>query len=114
MRASFYLDQGNCRARSRYQVIRNLTRHFPWQTTIDKISHQDVAEAIAAIEGRSQAAHAFKEHSVLLQLVRSTPPQVIALRRTKRRYRRLALVIDRVPPILGAVRASDKYAGPCA
>jgi integrase len=56
-----YLDQGNWRARSRHQVTRNLTRHFPWQTTIDKISHEDVAEAIAAIEGRSQAAHAFKD-----------------------------------------------------
>jgi len=56
-----YLDQGNWRPRSRYQVTRNLTRHFSWQTSIDKISHQDVAEAIAAIKGRSQAAHAFKD-----------------------------------------------------
>ncbi len=38
-----------------------MTRHFPWQTTIDKNSHQDVAEAIAAIESRRQAAHAFKD-----------------------------------------------------
>lgn len=56
-----YLDQGNWRPRSRYQVTRNLMRHFSWQAPIDKILHQDVASVIEAIAGKSQAAHAFKD-----------------------------------------------------
>jgi integrase len=56
-----YLDQGNWRPRSRYLLTHNLARHFPWQTSIDKITHRDVADAIAAVSGRSQAAHAFKD-----------------------------------------------------
>jgi integrase len=56
-----YLDQGNWRPRSRYQVTRNLTRHFSWQSPIDKITHQDVVEVIEGIAGKSQAAHAFKD-----------------------------------------------------
>lgn len=56
-----YLDQGNWRPRSRYQVTRNLMRHFSWQTPIDKITHQDVTAVIEGIAGRSQAAHAFKD-----------------------------------------------------
>jgi integrase len=56
-----YLDQGMWRPGSHYQLIHNLTRHFSWQMSIDKITHHDVAGAIDAIEGRSQAAHAFKD-----------------------------------------------------
>ncbi len=107
------------------------SRKLPSAIPLSGDSQFDAAFSVAD-QGRSQAAHAFKEHSVLLQLVRfnggdrlghvlvrnlvdrSTLPQVIALRRTKRRYRRLAPYNRESPPDTGAVRASDKYAGPCA
>lgn len=56
-----FLEQGVWRPRSRYQITRNLERHFDWKKPIDKITHGDVAEAIDRIEAKSQAAHAFKD-----------------------------------------------------
>ena len=55
-----YFDQGQWRPRSRYEMIRTLTRYFRWNKPIDKITHRDIAEAIDAIEAKSEAAHAFK------------------------------------------------------
>jgi integrase len=56
-----YVDQGNWRQSSRYQITRNLMRHFSWQMPIDKITHRHIDEAISEIKRRSQAAHAFKD-----------------------------------------------------
>ena len=49
------------RPRSAYQISRNLTRHFEWTKPIDQITHHDVLIALAAIEARSQRAHALKD-----------------------------------------------------
>ncbi len=56
-----YLDQGQWRPRSKYEITRTLNRHFHWTKTINKITHRDVAEAIDAIEAKSEAAHALKD-----------------------------------------------------
>jgi len=58
-----FLDKhgASLRPLSLYQLRRNLTRHFPWSTTLDKISHHDVAAALDAISAPSQRAHALKD-----------------------------------------------------
>ena len=49
------------RARSLYQLKTNLTRHFSWTKAIDKVTHDDVAKALDAIDAPSQRAHALKD-----------------------------------------------------
>lgn len=56
-----FLLQGNWRKSTRREITRNLTKHFSWLVPIDKIAHGDIADIIEGINGRSQAAHAFKD-----------------------------------------------------
>jgi integrase len=49
------------RPKSLYQLTRNLKRHFLWKTTLDKITHHDVAAALDAIQKPSPRAHALKD-----------------------------------------------------
>lgn len=62
VRAMFLEKHGvSLRPRSLYQLKTNLTRHFSWTKTIDKITHNDVAKALDAIDAPSQRAHALKD-----------------------------------------------------
>ena len=56
-----FIAQGQWRPRSRYEITRTLNKHFNWTKTLDKITHRDVDAAIAAIDAKSEAAHAFKD-----------------------------------------------------
>jgi integrase len=49
------------RPRSRIELTRTLTKHFTWAKPLDKITANDVATAVAAIERPSEANHAFKD-----------------------------------------------------
>ncbi|ESY52082.1 hypothetical protein X744_22360 [Mesorhizobium sp. LNJC372A00] len=55
-----FLAQGKWRPKSRIAIESSL-RHFSWTKTIDKITHEDVATALDAIEGPSARAHALKD-----------------------------------------------------
>jgi integrase len=55
-----FLDQPRWRPSSK-RVLESSLRHFAWRRSIDKISHEDVASALDAIEGRSARAHALKD-----------------------------------------------------
>ena len=56
-----YLAQDNWRPSSRYQVERTLSKYFHWQKTVDKITHNDVAQIIGDIEAKSEQAHVLKD-----------------------------------------------------
>lgn len=43
------------------RVLQSSLRHFSWKRNVDKITHEDVAEALDAIEGKSAQAHALKD-----------------------------------------------------
>ncbi len=43
------------------RVLKSSLGHFTWKRTLDKISHEDVASALDAIEGSSARAHALKD-----------------------------------------------------
>lgn len=43
------------------RVLQSSLRHFSWKRNIDKISHEDIAEALDAIKGKSARAHALKD-----------------------------------------------------
>jgi integrase len=61
-REAFLTKHGSAlRPRSLYQLTRNLQRHFSWKTTLDKITHHEVATALEAIAAPSQRAHALKD-----------------------------------------------------
>jgi integrase len=47
--------------RSKYEIERTLRRHFHWQKTLDKITHNDVASVIDGIAAKHEAAHALKD-----------------------------------------------------
>jgi hypothetical protein len=47
--------------RSKYNMERSIKRHFHWQKTIDKITHNDIAGVIDGIERQSAACHALKD-----------------------------------------------------
>ncbi len=55
-----YLGQNKWRPAS-LKVITSSLRHFTWTRPIDKITHEDVENALKAIEGRSARHHAFKD-----------------------------------------------------
>lgn len=61
-----YLAQGKWRPKTRYEVTRTLNRHFHWTKPLDKITHRDVAEAVAAIEKPAEARAAFRDLSVMM------------------------------------------------
>ncbi len=46
---------------SLYQITRTLRRHFKWRTTLNEITHNDVAVALDAITAPSERAHALKD-----------------------------------------------------
>ena len=61
-RAMFLEKHGvTLRPRSLYQLKGNLHRHFSWDKPLDKVTHNDVAKALEAIQGPSQRAHALKD-----------------------------------------------------
>lgn len=43
------------------RVMTSSLHHFTWRKNLDKITHEDVAQALEAIEGRSARAHALKD-----------------------------------------------------
>lgn len=55
-----YLAQGDWRPRTQFENTRVLNRYFHWTKPIDKITHRDVAEAIDAVQAKSEAIKAFK------------------------------------------------------
>ena len=55
-----FLAQDKWRARSR-AVLESSLKHFDWKRTIDKITHEDVANALDAIKGKSARSHALKD-----------------------------------------------------
>lgn len=62
LRAIFLEKHGvTLRPRSLYQLKGNLHRHFSWSKPLDKITHNDVARALEAIDAPSQRAHALKD-----------------------------------------------------
>ena len=46
---------------SRYQLRRTIRRYFDWNKPLDKITYNDVATVIDAIDAKSEAAHALKD-----------------------------------------------------
>jgi integrase len=54
-------QKARLRPYSHYQIDRNLKRHFRWKKPVDKVSHNDVADALGEIEAPSQRAHAQKD-----------------------------------------------------
>lgn len=46
---------------SKYQLTRNIKRFFNWTKTLDKITHNDVAEIIEKIPKKGQRAHSLKD-----------------------------------------------------
>ena len=43
------------------RVLKSSLKHFTWKRPLDKITHEDVAQALAAIEAPSARAHALKD-----------------------------------------------------
>jgi len=58
-----FLDKhgATLRPRSLYQLKRNLERHFDWRKPLERVTHQDVVEALESIGAPSQRAHALKD-----------------------------------------------------
>ena len=56
-----FLSQDRWRPRAKYEISRTLRRHFHWEKTLDKITHNDVATIIENIEAKSEASHALKD-----------------------------------------------------
>ena len=48
-----FLTQDRWKPSSKYQITRTLRRHFDWTRTLDKITHEDVAQAIEKIDATS-------------------------------------------------------------
>lgn len=55
-----YLAQNKWRPRSK-KVLESSLRHFDWRRPLDKITHEDVAKALDAIDSPSARAHALKD-----------------------------------------------------
>lgn len=55
-----FLDQRRWRPRS-LVVLKSSLKHFTWTRTIDRITHEDVAQALEAIQHKSARAHALKD-----------------------------------------------------
>lgn len=55
-----FLSLKRWRPRSKV-VLESSLRHFKWKRNVDKISHEDVTEALEAIKAPSARAHAFKD-----------------------------------------------------
>lgn len=55
-----FLDQPRWRESSK-RVLESSLKHFQWRRQLDRITHEDVASALDAIEGRSARAHALKD-----------------------------------------------------
>ena len=56
-----FLALDRWKPRSKYEIERTLRRHFHWQKTLDKITHNDVASVIDGIRAKHEAAHALKD-----------------------------------------------------
>jgi integrase len=56
-----FLAQDKWRPRSKYVLEHCLRYHFNWKRPLDKITHEDVAQVIEGIKGKSAAAHALKD-----------------------------------------------------
>ncbi len=54
-------QEKNLRPRSLKEQARILDKHFTWTKTLDKITHNDIGNALDAIQMPSEANHAFKE-----------------------------------------------------
>ncbi|MGI8568031.1 MAG: integrase arm-type DNA-binding domain-containing protein [Methylocella sp.] len=72
-----YLAQGKWRDNSRKQVTRQLMR-FTWTKSLDQITHQDIAHALAQITKPSDAWHAHKDlraffNSCVPRYIQSSP-----------------------------------------
>jgi integrase len=46
---------------STLRVLTSSLKHFNWKRNLDKISHEDIVEALYAIKGKSARAHALKD-----------------------------------------------------
>ncbi len=57
---SLFLSEPRWKPRS-LVVIKSSLKHFEWTRPIDKITHGDIAEALAAIPHKSARAHALKD-----------------------------------------------------
>ena len=55
-----FLAQDRWRPTSRYQIEQTL-KYFHWQKTVDKITHNDVAQIIDEIAAKHQASHVLKD-----------------------------------------------------
>lgn len=55
-----FLGQDKWRPRSK-KVLESSLRHFTWKGSLDKITHEDVAQALDAIKSPSARAHALKD-----------------------------------------------------
>ena len=63
----------------RYQVERTLTKYFHWQKTLDKITHNDVAQVLGEIEAKSEHAHVLKDIRAFFRPLRAskTPTEIL-------------------------------------
>lgn len=56
-----FLALDRWKPRSKYEIERTLRRHFQWQKTLDKITHNEIASVIEGISAKHEAAHALKD-----------------------------------------------------
>jgi integrase len=56
-----FLAQDRWRPQSKYQINRTLRKYFHWQKNVDKVTHNDVAQVIDAIDAKHEASHALKD-----------------------------------------------------
>ena len=71
------------RPRSLYQLTRNLQRHFSWKTTLDQITHYDVATALEAIAAPKPSRPRPEGHPYFFQLVRPPLSPLVSLCRSQ-------------------------------
>ncbi|MCW5714064.1 MAG: integrase family protein [Bauldia sp.] len=56
-----FLEQDRWRPRSKVVISQSLRRNFHWMRSLDKITHEDVAQAVEAVKAKSARAHALKD-----------------------------------------------------